>query len=314
MVWHAGEPLVVGPDYLGQLIDACAPLHRATGAVQQCVQTNATLIDERFCALFNEKNVRVGVSIDGPRDLHDRHRVSRNGSGTFDAVFRGIVKLRAFNIPFHVICVLTSESLDRADELYSFFADCGAISVGFNVDEIEGANSFSSMDTTGYFERLSSFWESLFRIHFSRHSFYLREADDFIGFLRHGSLGKTSSLVRPFQYITIGIDGSVTTFSPELLGQRNLRFGTFAIGNIKSESLEQMARSERFLRLKAEIDAGVQRCSQRCSYFSVCGGGSPSNKIAEHGTFDASETKHCRATRIVLVDALLRATREYRAA
>ena len=111
VVWHAGEPLVVGPDYLGRLIDSCAPLHRARGTVQQCVQTNAMLISDRFCALFIEKNVRVGVSIDGPRDLHDRHRMSRNGSGTFDAVCRGIDKLRTFNIPFHVICVLTSESL-----------------------------------------------------------------------------------------------------------------------------------------------------------------------------------------------------------
>src|SRR5438552_16228423 len=141
--------------------------------------------------------------------------------------------------------------LDRADELYSFFANCGASSVGFNVDEIEGANSSSSMDSTGYFERLSTFWESLFRIHFSRHSFYLREADDFVAFLRYGSLGETSSLVRPFQYITVAIDGSITTFSPELLGQKDRRFGTFAIGNITSDSLEEIAGGERFTRLKA---------------------------------------------------------------
>jgi uncharacterized protein len=156
--WHAGEPLAVDPEYLRQLIDACGPLYRGTDDVQQCVQTNGTLIDGDFCRLFIDKKVRAGVSIDGPRDLHDRHRRTRRGAGTFDAVTRGIEQLRSFGIPFHVICVLTSHSLDRAEELYTFFEELGASTVGFNVDEIEGANCASSMESEGYFERLSRFW------------------------------------------------------------------------------------------------------------------------------------------------------------
>jgi uncharacterized protein len=127
------------------------------------------------------------------------------------------------------------------------------------------------------------------RVHFARHAFYLREADDLIASLRYGELGQTSLLARPFTYITVAVDGSVGTFSPELLGHRHKRFGDFTIGNIHSESMTQIASGERFLRLKAEIDAGVRRCAQECAYFSVCGGGSPSNKIAEHDTFNATE-------------------------
>lgn len=63
--------------------------------------------------------------------------------------------------------------------------------------------------------------------------------------------------------------------------------------------------------MKEEIDAGVDRCCQECSYYQLCGGGAPSNKIAEHGTFDSAETKYCRATNIVLVDSLLKAVKPY---
>jgi len=311
VVWHAGEPLVVGADYLEQLIGACAPLHLANTLVQHCVQTNATLIDERFCRLFLRKNVRVGVSIDGPRDLHDKHRVGRNGAGSFDAVLRGINFLREFGISFEVICVLTSSSLHRAEELYEFFRNLGASTVGFNVDEIEGMNSSSSMNDSGFFEELSQFWDLMLRIHFERHAFRLREADDLLDAIRYAEFGQKGNLLRPFAIITVGADGSIGTFSPELLGQRDERYGDFSIGNILSDKISQISGAPRFLQMQAEIDAGVHRCSQECSYFQVCGGGAPSNKIAEHGTFDATKTKHCRATKIVLVDSLITAAKQY---
>ena len=127
---------------------------------------------------------------------------------------RGIEQLRGFGIPFHAICVLTSDSLDRAEELYTFFEELGASTVGFNVDEIEGANCSSSMESEGYFERLSLFWASLLRIHFARRAFHLREADDLIASIRHGELGQTSCLARPFMYITVAVDGSIRSVRP----------------------------------------------------------------------------------------------------
>lgn len=313
VVWHAGEPLVVGPEYLELLIDACEPLHRVT-RVQHCVQTNAILISDHYCDLFSKRNIRVGVSIDGPRDLHDRHRVNRTGAGTFDAVMRGIETLRKFGIAFDVICVVTSDSLERAEELYEFFSNLGASTVGFNVDELEGVNRSSSMNAPGFFEALSTFWDSMLRIHFERRAFRLREADDLLDGIRYGQLGRRSNLAQPFAIVTVAVDGSVGTFSPELLGQRNQRYGNFAIGNIRSESMSQMAVCSRFLAMKEEITAGVQRCSQGCSYFQVCGGGAPSNKITENGTFDSAETKYCRATKMVLVDSLLKVVKPYQTA
>lgn len=59
VVWHAGEPLAVGADYMAALVDACAPLNASGCQVQHCVQTNATLIDDDFCRLFKSRDIRV---------------------------------------------------------------------------------------------------------------------------------------------------------------------------------------------------------------------------------------------------------------
>ena len=311
VVWHAGEPLTVGPEYLEQLIEACSPLEQIT-RIQQCVQTNALLINPRFCELFKGEKVRVGVSIDGPRDLHDRHRTTRGGKGTFDAVMRGIDKLREYGIDFSVICVLTSHSLSRAEEIYDFFHKLGAKTVGFNVDEIEGINRSSSMDENGFFERLSAFWGTMLRTHFEHRAFQLREADTLVDGIRYGKSGDShNQQTNPFAILTVAVNGSIGTFSPELLGQHDLRYGDFTIGDIYSHSQPQIASNPRFLKMKAAIEEGVRRCSQQCSYFELCGGGAPSNKINEHGSFDVTETKYCRATKMVIVDSLLKVARPY---
>ncbi len=312
VVWHAGEPLTVGPDYLEQLIDACEPLSRVT-RVQHRVQTNATLIDARFCETFRKRDVRIGVSIDGPQDLHDQNRVRRNKKGTFDDVMRGINTLHQFGIRFDAICVLTSASLDRAEELYDFFANIGASTVGFNIDELEGANLNSSICSALSLEKLAAFWDRMFRTHFERRAFRLREADSMLDVLRFGQPGEQRhQLVDPFTILTIGADGSVGTFCPELLGQKHLHYGDFSIGNIQSESLADLTRNSRFLEMKTEIQSGVLRCKQECTYFEMCGGGAPSNKISERGSFNVAETMYCKATKKVVIDSLIKQVRVHR--
>jgi uncharacterized protein len=163
---------------------------------------------------------------------------------------RGIGVLRQSGIAFDVICVLTSHSLDCAEEIYEFFASIGASTVGFNVDEIEGTNRSSSMDGERFFEKLSTFWDTMLQLHFRRRAFRLREADSLVESLRHGGVRSEggNQQLDPFAIVTIGVDGSVGTFSPELLGQRNLRFGDFSIGNICAESFSEIASLFRSLR------------------------------------------------------------------
>jgi radical SAM protein with 4Fe4S-binding SPASM domain len=103
----------------------------------------------------------------------------------------------------------------------------------------------------------------------------------------------------------VSVDGSVGTFSPELLGQRHPRYADFSIGNIVSDRVDQILDNSRYIEMKSEIESGVKKCAAECSYFELCGGGAPSNKLFEHGTFSSSKTKFCRATKMTVVDAII---------
>jgi uncharacterized protein len=79
-----------------------------------------------------------------------------------------------------------------------------------------------------------------------------------------------------------------------LLGQTHERYGTFCWGSVQTHDWSALSTSDGFQRAHDDIVAGVELCRQQCGYFAVCGGGSPSNKLAEHGTFVAAEVLYCR--------------------
>ena len=86
-----------------EAFDLIERLRPAGLRIRHAIQTNGTLITPPWCALFREYNVGVGVSTDGPQHLHDKHRRTRSGRGTFDKTIAGIRMLRSHGIDFHVI-------------------------------------------------------------------------------------------------------------------------------------------------------------------------------------------------------------------
>lgn len=160
IVWHAGEPLAVPIAFYE---DAFARIKAKAPRItfSHCIQTNGTIIDQRWCDLFVKHGVNVGVSIDGPAFLHDRHRKDRRGRGTRANVMRGIEALKANSIPFHTISVVTADSLEHADEIFEFFANLGAFQVGFNIEELEGTHGSSSLLGNGG-DKVEAFFRRLY--------------------------------------------------------------------------------------------------------------------------------------------------------
>src|SRR5207248_2905774 len=103
------------------------------------LQTNATLITEDWCDFFSRHTLRVGVSLDGPKEIHDKYRRDRRGRGTFEKTLRGIQMLQKNGIPIYVIAVLHKESLQSPDQLFHFFEELRVSEVCFNIEEIESA-------------------------------------------------------------------------------------------------------------------------------------------------------------------------------
>ena len=105
--------------------------------------------------------------------------------------------------------------------------------------------------------------------------------------------------------MNVDCHGNVSSFSPELLGLKNGDYGDFIIGNIRTDSLEEMHNSPTMTAMSRDIAAGVAACRRDCEYFSVCGGGAPINKLAENGSFTGTRTSFCSLTQMVPVDLIL---------
>jgi uncharacterized protein len=137
VIWHAGEPLVVPIAFYEEAFQAIEALRPSTLQVRHSIQTNGMLITKEWCELFKKWNVGVGVSIDGPRELHDAHRVTRTGRGTFDKSMAGLRMLQKENVPFHVISVLSEEGIKAPQQMLEFYLAEGVSDICFNVEESE---------------------------------------------------------------------------------------------------------------------------------------------------------------------------------
>jgi uncharacterized protein len=308
VVWHAGEPMVLPIDFYRRAFALIDRLKPASLPVRQSFQTNATLIDDAWCEFFAEAQVNIGVSIDGPQWLHDKNRVTRSGRGTFNKTIAGIRRLRRHGLPFHVISVLTKESLAAPREMFDFYIEEGIEHVCFNVEESEGnyrSQSFAEAGVEDAFYRfLSEFWR-LLAAHPGKIRF-VREIDDAQNnVMRPRDVAFLNQLVEPFAVTSMDWQGNIATFSPELLGLKNALYDDFILGNVNRDRLVEMIEHPVFARMHADIVAGVELCRERCEYFSVCGGGEPVNKLSENGSFVSTETTYCRMTRMRVTDLVL---------
>jgi uncharacterized protein len=308
VIWHAGEPLVLPPSFYEVAFEICAR-HASNGTLlRHHFQTNATLIDDRWCRLFARPDVQVGVSIDGPAWLHDTHRKDRRGRGTHATVMAGVNKLREHGIRFHVICVVTRNALPHPDAVFDFFHSLGSEMLCLNVEEQEGIHASSSLKGIEAEDGFRRFFSRILeRARTSLPMLRIREVEAVLSALRDPQFGKHrhNGQNKPGVMLSIGHDGSFTTFSPELLGMVHPAYGDFNLGNVLRDDFVQILRGEKCRSLSREIEDGVLQCEKSCRYFAFCRGGAPVNKLAELGTFRGTETMFCRLTQQAVVDCVL---------
>jgi uncharacterized protein len=305
VVWHAGEPLVAPIEFYQRAIECFATGSPAIPA-QHHFQTNATLLNDEWCRFIKTAGVCVGVSIDGPKDIHDAHRVDRAGRGTFDRVMHGIEKLREHEIPFTVISVVTRAAMSRAAEVWEFLVSLGASQLAFNIEEAEGIHHISTLSGGDLRELSREFFARITDLRSRAPKIHVRELDD----MRRHMTAPPGSMVmrsnnRPGAIINIDVNGNIGTLSPELLGQTHPRYGKFHWGNVHTDSWSDVLRHPRFLAVQRSVEAGIQECKKSCGYFEICGGGNPSNKLAELGTLEGTETQYCRLHVQAIADVVL---------
>jgi uncharacterized protein len=313
IVWHAGEPMTLPVPYFSNLFSAIRELGIEARRIRHSIQTNGMLITPAWCDFISEHAINIGVSIDGPAFIHDRHRKDRLGKGTHERVLKGARLLQERNVDFHVIAVVTADSLDHADAIFDFFVELGVRRLGFNIEELEGDHAFSSLTDSGSENRMREFWTRLYKKEEeSGGRLKIREFDRARESIVAGPVNVTvkqlmrqNTQVSPCAIISVDQQGNMSSFSPELLGLKSLHYGDFMFGNVYSNSVKDILRNARFKDVARDIYAGVKHCAKSCEYFALCGGGAPSNKYFENGSFVSTETMYCRTTIQMPIDIVL---------
>ncbi len=314
LVWHAGEPLAMPVSYYRELWDVMDEMGIDQRKIRHSMQINGLLVNDKWCDFFLEKDIHIGVSLDGPAFLHESApRRPSPEKGTHSRVLEGVRLLQRPGIDFHVIAVVTAGALGHADAIVDFFEDLGVRRLGLNVEELEGVHKASSLIQIGIDDRVRAFWHRIYeRVKIGGGRVQIRELDQAYGAIAHGSEEfsaqrsmQISSQVAPLGIISMDWAGNISSFSPELLGLKSLEYGDFNFGNIHQCDFQDIFESEKFRRVTAAIYDGVRKCEEQCSYFVLCGGGAPSNKYFENGSFVSTETMYCRTAIQMPLDIML---------
>lgn len=127
IAWQGGEPTLMGLPFFQRSIEYAEKYRKPGQRIDYTLQTNGTRIDGNWAAFLKKHGFLVGISIDGPRELHDRYRVDKNGSPTFDKVMRGLRNLREHRVEYNILTTVHAGNANHGAEVYRFLRDeCAA--------------------------------------------------------------------------------------------------------------------------------------------------------------------------------------------
>lgn len=129
--WHGGEPTIAGLSYFQRIVELQKKHQPENCRIVNGLQTNGTLLDEDWCRFLAAENFIVGISLDGPEELHSMFRCSKDGHSSFDATLRGYQLLKTHGITAEILCVVNKQNVGHPLRIYRFFKQLQAEFITF---------------------------------------------------------------------------------------------------------------------------------------------------------------------------------------
>ncbi|HEY4979868.1 MAG TPA: radical SAM protein, partial [Candidatus Acidoferrum sp.] len=118
--WQGGEPTLLGLDFFRKVVELEQKYKKPNQRIENDLQTNGTLLNDEWGVFLKQNGFLVGLSIDGPKELHDRYRVAKDGKPTFDKVFAAAQMLHRHGVPFNALCVVNRVNAKKPLDVYRF--------------------------------------------------------------------------------------------------------------------------------------------------------------------------------------------------
>lgn len=289
--WHGGEPLLRSLDFYRKAL-ALQKKYANGRKIENCLQTNGTLLTDEWCRFFKENDWLVGVSIDGPKTFHDAYRKNKQGKPSFDEVMRGIHLLDKHEVSWNAMAVVNRLNADFPVEFYRFFKDIGCRYIQFtpvvecivqrdgtHLATVSEADKAVLADFSVTPEQWGTFLCSVFDewVRQDVGTFFIQLFDATLS----NWMGFTPGICTLAKYCG---HAGVMEFNGDVYACDHFVFPEYKLGNLATHTLVEMMYGERQTRFgKDKYDTLPTQCKD-CEYLFACHGECPRNRFCRTTT------------------------------
>ncbi|ENM5926910.1 anaerobic sulfatase maturase [Vibrio mimicus] len=287
-IWQGGEPTLAGLDFYRRVVEI---QHEYKGKknITNFFQTNGIALNDSWCRFFKKNNFIVGISIDGPKHLHDLYRKTKKNNGTFDKVMCGIYLLKKYQINFNTLTVINDANVEFPLEIYAFLKETGSSYLQF-IPLVERKSEVPTKEGL-YFVDPDHTQAKVTKWSVSPHQygqFLTRIFDEWVT----NDVGKV--YVQMFEVTLaawMGLGNSLCIFSDscqgyvameangDVYGCDHFVYPHYLLGNIHQNSLQEICTSNKAV-LFGQKKSMLNRQCLNCKFLPVCGGGCPKHRFA----------------------------------
>jgi len=307
--WHGGEPLVLGLDFYKKAME----LERkyADGkTVHNTIQTNGTLLDAEWAEFFRKEDFLVGLSLDGPRDIHDKYRKDKGGFPTFDRVMKGLRILQSHGVQFNTLSTINKACEGRGLEVYQFLKSAGSQYMQFMpvVEHVkypldasgkprknarpyivdpatEGAQlAFWSVSSMGFGKFMCDIFDYWVRNDVGRY---------YVGLFDATLANWCGVMPGTCVYSKTCGGNSVIEHNGDLYPCDHFVYTKYLLGNIREKSIRSMMESPEQVRFGIDKRNTLPSKCFRCKYLFACNGECPKHRFNRTETGDTGLNALC---------------------
>lgn len=291
-IWHGGEPLVTGLDFFKKAV-SFQRKYAGGKKVFNSIQTNGTLLTAEWGRFFRENRFLVGLSLDGPRDVHDRYRLDKGGRPTFDKVMEGLRILQGEGVEFNTLSTVSRAGEGRGKEVYEFFREIGSRYMQFlpvvEYVRLQGKKSRPIIVEPSASGAVPAFWSV------SADAFGRFLCDVFDAWIRKDVGGCYVQLFESAFSAWCGQREAVCVFGRTCSGNAVIEhngdlyacdhfvYPAYRLGNVLETPISELMDSEVAKRFSYHKYAGLPRRCISCPYLPACNGECPKHRDSVTG-------------------------------